>query len=99
MSDDLVQLPDGVDESEREAWEAYVGNGYDADADWFRERYLGCEWDSVEDYVEEFVRDNYDLPEVVTYYIDWESMARDWQMNGDFWHHVGSLGAIHIFRD
>jgi antirestriction protein len=98
MSDDVTELPDGIDESEREAWDAYIHNGYEADVDWFREHYVGCEWDSPEDYVEEMVRDTYAIDENIGYYIDWESMSSDWQMNGDFWYHVGAAGTIHIFR-
>lgn len=98
MSDDVAQLPDGIDESEREAWEIYISNGYDADADWFREHYLGCSWDSPEDYVEECVRDSENIPDSISYYIDWESMARDWELNGDFWYDITNTGVVHLFR-
>ena len=45
MSDD-TQLPDGVDESEREAFEAWLANGNEPDADEFRDAYAG-EWSTL----------------------------------------------------
>lgn len=97
MSDD-TQLPDGVDESEREPFDIWVHNGNDGDdADGFRDAYVG-EWHDVSDYVEELVRDVNDIPEWVEYYIDWVAMARDWEINGDIWTER-SLNGVYVFRN
>lgn len=98
MSDE-IELPDEVDESEREAWDAYVAYvGVDyATGDDFREAYAG-EWDSVEDYVESTFRDCYDVPEELTYYVDWKLMARDWENGGDIWTDGSRGGNMYVFR-
>ena len=98
MSDD-TQLPDGVDESEREAFEAWIANGNDADdADGFRDAYAG-QWFEVADYIEEWYRDTgADIPSWLEYYVDWKALARDWELNGDIWTETTSSG-IHIFRN
>lgn len=93
MSDE-TELPSEVDETERGAWEAWLSNGNDEDAEAFRDAYAG-EWDDVADYV----ADQFDEREFenVWYYIDWDDMARDWQLNGDIW--VASSGnSNYIFR-
>lgn len=97
MSDD-VELPDEVDESEREAWEFFIANmGSNVTGEDFREAYAG-EWTTLEDYADEFIREIYDVPEWVEYYIDLSSMARDWELNGDIWTERG-YGCVHVFRN
>jgi len=95
MSDD-TQLPDGVDESERGAWEAWLANGAPEDADLFRDTYYG-EYGKVSDFVEEQVTETQDIPGFLEWYIDWELMARDWEINGDIWTERTTNG-YHIFR-
>lgn len=97
MSDD-TQLPDGVDESEREAFEVWLNvyGGERDDADGFRDAYCG-EYYKPEDYVEEIVRECYDIPEWVEYYIDWASMARDWELNGDIYTET-CVSGVYVFR-
>lgn len=97
MSDDVKELPDGVDESMRGAWEAWLANGCDEDADEFTDSYAG-EWLNLEDYAEEFVRDVYDVPEWCEYYIDYEKMARDWQYGGDIWTADSDTYTLYVFR-
>lgn len=97
MSDE-VELPDEVDESERGAWEAFIANMGDASGDEFREAYAG-EWSSIEEYVDETIRELYDIPEWVEYYIDLESMGRDWELNGDIWIENASGGSFYVFRN
>jgi antirestriction protein len=97
MSDE-VELPDEVDESERGAWDAWLANGNtDDSADEFRDAYAG-EWSSLEDYAEDVTRDCNDIPEWVDCYIDWESMARDWEYSGDVWTATASGGSFYVFR-
>jgi antirestriction protein len=99
MSDD-TQLPDGVDESERGAWDAYVSNvGVDyVDYDDFRDSFAG-EYSSIADYAEEVTTDCYDVPTYLEYYIDWDSMARDWELSGDIWTERSDSGyTVYVFR-
>ena len=98
MSDDVTALPDGVDESEREAWDIWLSDGNEADADSFRDSYVGCAWENPAEYVEELVRDMYTIPNEIDWYIDWESMADDWRANGDIWWEHTTIGVTHLFR-
>lgn len=97
MTDD-TQLPDGVDESEREAWEFYVANVgvVYADADGFRDSFAG-EYHSVAEYAEELTRECEVIPEHLDYYIDWQLMARDWELSGDIWTERTTDG-VYVFR-
>ena len=97
MSDDVKELPTEIDESLRDAWQCWLANGCDEDADQFLDSYAG-EWGTVEEYAEEFVSDVYTVPEWCQYYIDYKLMARDWEMNGDIWVANSETYTIHIFR-
>jgi antirestriction protein len=67
---------------------------------YMEEGYCG-EYDSLTDYVEQFIEDCYsdslkDLPEFIRYHIDYEGIARDMDLGGD----VFSLlceGKVHVF--
>ncbi len=45
-------------------------------------RYLGC-FRSVADYAQELTEDTTEIPTALQYYIDYDAMARDMQLNGD----------------
>jgi hypothetical protein len=62
----------------------------------FRDYYMGCQ--PFVDYVAEMFTDCHDIPDYVQGYIDWESMARDWQLGGDYWTVADGLGNDYIFR-
>jgi antirestriction protein len=97
MSDE-VELPDEVDESERDAWSAWLANGNtDDSADEFRDAYAG-EWSSLEEYAEESFRECYDIPEYLDYYIDWGKVARDLDYSGDVWTATASGSSFYVFR-
>lgn len=98
MSDDVKELPDGIDESMRDAWQAWLANGMDEDADQFVDAYAG-EWNSLADYAEEFVSDCYDVPEWCEYYIDYAAMGRDWDLAGDIWTAESDTFSIYVFRN
>jgi antirestriction protein len=98
MSDDVKELPVDIDESEREAWEAWLANGNDDDsAEQFRDAYVG-EHLTLESYAEDFIAECYEVPEWCEYYIDYSAMVRDWQYNGDIWVEESATGGYHIFR-
>jgi antirestriction protein len=92
-----VEEVETVEEHEQEAWDSWIANGCEEDIDIFRDCYAG-EYESVEDYVEEVTRECQEIPEWVDYYIDWKSMARDWQMSGDIWSDEVGYNRVHIFR-
>jgi antirestriction protein len=59
----------------------------DEAARYMGEAYRG-EWDSLQDYVESFIDDIYGhelnkLPEILRYHIDYEGIARDFELSGD----------------
>jgi antirestriction protein len=98
MSDDVTELPEGVDESERDAWVAWLANGMDEDADAFRDAYAG-EWLNAEEYAEDFVNDCYTVPDWVEGYIDYERMARDFELGGDIWIANSDTYTLYVFRN
>ena len=99
MSDDVIELPAGIDESQREAWQLWLANGNDDDsAEQFEDSYAG-EWASLEEYAENFVSECYEVPEWCEYYIDYEAMARDWEYGGDIWSATDGYGYYHVFRN
>jgi antirestriction protein len=80
-----------VDEDERDAFLVYCDNMMvslseidEAVVQDFREAYAG-QWYKLSDFVAETVEDIDNIPEPYRYYIDYEAMARDWELNGDVW--------------
>lgn len=86
-------------EEHGEAYAAYVGIvGEDyATEEGFRDAYEG-EYDSPEDYAEEYVKDTCDLPEFALNYFDFEKFARDLGFDGYHFEH-NSNGRVYVFRD
>jgi antirestriction protein len=67
------------------AWLAYVelvGDHY-ATVEGFENSYYG-EYESEEDYAQEFYESCYEIPDHLQYYIDWEAVARDVFMDMSF---------------
>lgn len=74
-----AELLSSVDESEREAWRAWLSNGMTPDLDTMREAYVG-EYDSAEDMAQEYLDSTgmlSDVPENIARYFDLEAFARD----------------------
>jgi flagellum-specific peptidoglycan hydrolase FlgJ len=79
-----------LDDTEYEALVDYLGNQHEKETDEYDddtvrqcfEAYQG-QWESMEDYVEQLVRETRDIPEWVKNHIDWESMAHDY--HHDYW--------------
>lgn len=59
------------------------------------EQYQGC-YDSLADYAQVMTEDSTSIPSHLNYYIDYERMARDMEMNGDFFIIVHSQ-KTHVF--
>ena len=59
--------------------------------------YLGA-FDSVADYAQEIIEETVEIPESLRFYIDFQSMARDMELNGDIFT-VELDGQVHIFAN
>ena len=59
--------------------------------------YLGV-FDSVADYVQEIIEETTEIPDHLAGYIDYASMARDMELNGDIFT-VALEGEVHIFAN
>lgn len=62
---------------------------------WFENNYYGF-FDSVEDYARELTEDTTQIPENLSYYINYEAMARDMEHSGDILT-VEDCGGVHVF--
>lgn len=60
------------------------------------ENYHGC-FASLAEYAEQLTSDTSQVPEHLQYYIDYERMARDWEMSGDIYSIETAHDEIHIF--
>jgi len=75
---------------------SHFGNDLDAAAAAFDD-YAG-EYRSLADFAEELVRETGPaIPAALQYYIDWEAMGRDLQLNGDVFTLVLDFDAVHVF--
>ena len=59
--------------------------------------YLGA-WENVADYVQEITEETTEIPNHLSGYIDYDSMARDMELNGDIFT-VELDGEVHIFAN
>lgn len=71
--DKIVELGN-MDDDEREAYEAYLGE-FDGDFDDFRERYQG-KYDSEEDFAQQLL-DDVGMPDDLENYFDYDAFGRD----------------------
>lgn len=58
--------------------------------------YMG-KFESLADYVQDLTEETTTIPEPLRYYIDWEAMARDVEMNGDVFTIETAHTAVHVF--
>ena len=84
-TEELMSYALALPEVDRSNWDAYraVCNymGQAVTPESFEESYLG-DMEPAE-YVESYYEENGEVPEYLACYVDWESMARDWVLNGD----------------
>ncbi|PCI53068.1 MAG: antirestriction protein [Alphaproteobacteria bacterium] len=74
--------------------ENYGGDIEDAES--ALERYNG-EYESLADFAEELTESTTKIPKTLKYYIDYKSMARDMEMNGDVFTIETGYKEIHVF--
>ena len=60
------------------------------------EDYCGC-YESLADYAQELTEETAEIPETLRYYIDYERMARDMELNGDVFSLETGYREVHIF--
>lgn len=72
----------------------YFGSLEDAQSA-ISDQYAG-EYRSTADFVQEMTEQGTDIPESLQYYIDWNAMARDWEIN-DILTIETDFDAVHVF--
>lgn len=60
------------------------------------ENYYGC-YESLADYAEELTEGTVQVPDHLSYYIDYERMGRDMEMSGDIFTIETAYNEVHIF--
>jgi len=60
------------------------------------DNYCGC-YKSMADYAEELTEETSQIPEHLQYYIDYEKMGRDMELNGDVFTIETGYEEVHIF--
>jgi antirestriction protein len=58
--------------------------------------YFGC-FASLAAYVQDLMEEGFKIPELLRNYIDWEAMARDAELNGDFFTIETAHEEVHVF--
>jgi antirestriction protein len=61
----------------------------------YEENYFGC-YESLIDFAKELLIGNNEMPEWLPMYIDWERIAKDWQLNGDLVA-IETVNGFHVF--
>jgi antirestriction protein len=75
---------------------AHYNNDLDEAREALTERYHGC-FKSLADYVQDMTEDSMTIPQSLQYYIDWEAMARDAELNGDLFTISTAYNEVHVF--
>lgn len=60
------------------------------------ENYCGC-YKSLADYAQELTEETTQIPESIAYYVDYERMGRDMDLNGDIFTIETGYETVHIF--
>ena len=68
----------------------------EAAKDALEDNYLGC-YESLADYAEELTTSCCEIPKCLQYYIDYRSMARDMEINGEFYSIRTGFEKHHLF--
>jgi antirestriction protein len=75
---------------------AHYNNDLDEASEALTERYLGT-YTSLADYVQDITEDSMTIPQPLQYYIDWQAMARDAEINGDLFTISTAYNEVHVF--
>jgi antirestriction protein len=74
----------------------YYNNDLDEASEALTERYLG-QYTSLADYMQEMTEGSMTIPQTLHYYIDWQAMARDAEMNSDLFTISTAYNEVHVF--
>ena len=74
----------------------YYGGGLEEAREALAERYVG-EHASLAGYVQELTEETTAIPSALRFYIDWEAMARDAEINGDLLAFTTGWNSTHVF--
>ena len=74
---------------------AHLGADLSEAREAMEDRYIGC-FGSLADYLAELTEETTEIPKNLIYYIDYDAMARDAEINGDFFT-VNLSGNLHVF--
>ncbi len=78
---------------------SYYGYSPNDCIEYHNENYLGC-YESLEDYAIQVTEDCYEpIPKHVQFYINWEDMGRDMELNGEIFSIELGYQQIHIYRN
>ncbi|MED5423018.1 MAG: antirestriction protein ArdA [Pseudomonadota bacterium] len=77
---------------------SHFGSNLDDAKRALEEGYIGA-YRSIEDYAREITEDGHELPTYIEHYIDYESMGRDMEMNGDFFTIELGYQKLHLFHN
>jgi antirestriction protein len=74
----------------------YYSGGMDEAREAMEGRHLGS-FISLADYVRELIEETVTIPQALRYYIDWQAMARDAEINGDVFTIEVGHDEVHVF--
>ena len=74
----------------------YYSGDLDEAQEAITDRYMG-EHTSLADYVQELTEQTMTIPQALQYYIDWQAMARDVEMNGEIFTVSTAHDEVHVF--
>jgi len=81
---DKIKAFAGLDETRRDAYEAYLDHiNSEATIEEFEEHYQG-KWDSPSDFAEDLYLQLYQIPEYLQGFIDWQAVWRNLDTGGDY---------------
>ena len=75
---------------------AHYNSDLDEAQEAISERYHGC-FSSLADYVQDMAEGSMTIPQTLQYYIDWQAMARDAELNGDLFTISTAYNEVHVF--
>ncbi len=74
----------------------YCGDDFEQAEKMIEENYSGC-YSSVAEYAEQLTEDITQIPQHLQYYIDYDKMARDMELNGDIFTIETAHDEVHVF--
>ncbi|MDO7847666.1 antirestriction protein ArdA [Hymenobacter sp. M29] len=80
-----------MDEDRKEAYELYLDHANNPTLEGFEDSYRGYYKGGLEEYAEELTESCYDIPQHLTWYIDYAKIGRDMETNYEVWEENGHV--------